>query len=777
MRKLLLFTLSFFLLHIGLLKAQEEEKEKPLLTLACISDIHTERSLIDCENLSDIALRGSFMQTLRRIKQEENIDVMMLGGDCTSDATIPVANWKQVRNLIAAYSRRAFPTTESRPVIYITGNHDYEVANWDDIPKPYNAGDYYTFPMKEDIGELGENDAFYEDADNGSLGTMSLLAAYHYVIHGFDFVILNCGKNFFKSAWDYVYSEESVQWVADKLAEIYAENPDKTVFFALHVPFADSNSIRSPSKGIASSPGEKLLKQTLSKYPNLIMLYGHDHGEDKAYTRVKTSQRVTRYNTEGKVIDTYDETHVDGETPEGVTGDDETQDWIGYLKNQANSLYLGYNTYNLAPVETPFKLTFRQTAEKTFTGTFDATNPSGSTTSSIHVGSNGYYSGGDPSQLFLYELDKDGDGTKAHRISKIQDEGVYMLVGPNGSNYYALSNATYNSGSSQRMQRVQVTLSDDFETLTLTEAHDDLLWNFVPYSEDDQPQATTHKWCMTSYTTGKYMGFNSYNLATVEEENAVALELTNATTYAYAVKVDGSGSEANGNYIISSSSGRFSANTDNYPTYFYQVSTMDENEIVAKKVAEPVDCELYLVVAENAKDRSLLYAVTNEEYEASGSHRLIGLQVTDKDGVITIPAKNNNAVWKMTAYKEKEGTPSFFSAFMGSMRYYYNTIDPGDMPVETPNIVQALMVYVYADRVELHMKNYNKYGTINGITVNQYLTPYISYRKVEVTDGIKDVELKDAHIETYNIYDMSGRRVSRPSKGLYIVNGQKTYVR
>lgn len=94
-------------------------------------------------------------------------------------------------------------------MIYVTGNHDYEVANWDNIPKPYNAGDYYTYPMKDDIGELTESEAFYEDADNGNLGKMVLLAAYHYVINGFDFVILNCGKNFFKSAWDYTYSSES----------------------------------------------------------------------------------------------------------------------------------------------------------------------------------------------------------------------------------------------------------------------------------------------------------------------------------------------------------------------------------------------------------------------------------------------------------------------------------------------------------------------------------------------------------------------------------------
>ena len=600
---------------VGFLRAQSVEEEKPLLTLACISDIHTERSLIDCDDLNDIALRGSFIRTLAMMKRDENIDVMMLGGDCTSDATIPVANWKQVRTLIAKYTRRAFPANSATPVLYVTGNHDYEVANWDNIPKPYNAGDYYTFPMKEDIGELSEQDAFYEDADNGERGTMSLLAAYHYVINGFDFVILNCGKNFFKSAWNYVYSEESVQWVADKLEDIYAENPNKTVFFALHVPFSDSNSIREPSKGIASSPGEKLLKKTLSKYPNLIMLYGHDHGGDKAYTRRKTSQRVTRYDMDGRVIATTDEMHVDGATQ-------------------------------------------------------------------------------DP--------------------------------------------------------------------------------------ENDEPeesvQQTSTEWYVSSYTSNKYLGFNTLNLSTVDDQNATTIEVTDATNAAFALKVSGSGTEANGNYVISSSSGRFSANMNQYPTYFYRVVNMDETEIVAEKVSVLESGALYVIVAENAKDRTLLYALTDEGYPATNSNRLVGLKVTPTDGKIVLAASQTHALWKLSEVVKESAKPSFFSAFMGSMRYYYNTIDPGDMPVETPNIVQALMVYVYPDRVELRMKNYNRSGTINGITVNKKLAPYISYRKVDAPTGVQGVQLKDVHVENAHVYDMTGRKVNKPSRGMYIVNGKKMLV-
>ena len=54
--------------------------------------------------------------------------------------------------------------------------------------------------MSAYVGPLDFDDAFYEQAPNGSLGKMTLLAAYHYKVKGFDFVVLNCGKNYFASA-------------------------------------------------------------------------------------------------------------------------------------------------------------------------------------------------------------------------------------------------------------------------------------------------------------------------------------------------------------------------------------------------------------------------------------------------------------------------------------------------------------------------------------------------------------------------------------------------
>ena len=755
------------------IRGQELPEEKPLLTLACISDIHTERGLIT--DINNIGIRGSFAQTLTRIKNEEKIDVLLLGGDCTSDATIPQANWEKVRTLIASYSRKAFQDSSNTPVLYVTGNHDYEVANWYDLPKSYNAGDYYTYPMKQDIGELTEDESFYEEADNADLGKMTLLAAYHYVIHGFDFVILNCGKHQFKDAGHYEYSVESVQWVADKLAEIYAEDPTKTVFFALHIPFSDSNSIRSASKGIVSSAGEKLLKSTLAKYPNLIMLYGHDHGEDKAYTRKKTSQRVTHYDMNGTVIDTYDETHVDGSLPEGYTPEDEAAEEAPafYLYNAQSG---AYDSYNIAPISTPKAITVTAQTNGSLYFNIEGTNPSGGSPNNyIHIGSSGYYSVGDATELYIYEVDPSGDGTTGTLASFPEPEHSYIIVGEKSGKWYAISNSLYNAGGSgQRMQRVEVTRSSNGSTVTLTAANPAIVWQVLTPTTTT-PTEEISKWCVFNEASGLYLGFNSVNISAVSQAAAVTFTPMSATPNEFAVSVSGSGSEANGNYLYSGSSGRFSANTNYCPSYLYHVTQMDESGIKAEITSEIIEGEQYVIVVRNNNDQSKYYAVTSEIYNGN---RLVGLLVTRNGNEITLSATATKAVWTIAKYSAELGTPSFFSAFMGSMRYYYNTIDPGDMPVETPNIVQALMVYVYKDRVELHMKNYNKSGTINGITVNKYLVPYISYREVkDPATAINTVELKDYYAEPVRTFDLNGRAQTSPQRGINIMGNRKVLVK
>ena len=531
-RRNLTLTLLLGLCTLSPLQAQEE----PLLTIACLSDCHAERSLIDQSDISKIKLRGSFEQTLKRIKKEENIDVMVLGGDCTSDATISMQNWMRVRELMATATRGAFPDEHPTPVLYATGNHDYEVANWDRLPKPYNAGDYYTFPMREDVGALDFDDAFYEQAPNGALGQMTLLAAYHYKVKGFDFVVLNCGKNFFASAWDYIYSEESVQWVANKLAQIYAGQPDKTVFFALHIPFGDSNSISSPQKGFYRSPGERLLKQTLSKYPNLIMLYGHDHGRNTAYSRRKTSQRVTHYDKLGHVIATTDATHVDG-----ATQDPENDDNQFYLRNEGTQMFLGLDSYNLTALAARTAVTFTPLTNNAFSADVEILN--GMSSKFVHVGTNARFSSGDPSNIYLYEVTSDADGIQASRVAHPEDGKTYLMVTQYNGIWYALSGELYSPGSAeQRLEGTRVTMAGNKQTLTV--ATNKLLeWTFE--SAAKVPASTT-RWYVQNNKDQRYLGFNNVNLTTVDYENLVTMDLQSEQTKQFTVAVSGSGSEAAG---------------------------------------------------------------------------------------------------------------------------------------------------------------------------------------------------------------------------------------
>ena len=87
-------------------------------------------------------------------------------------------------------------------------------------------------------------------------------------------------------------------------------------------------------------------------------------------------------------------------------------------------------------------------------------------------------------------------------------------------------------------------------------------------------------------------------------------------------------------------------------------------------------------------------------------------------------------------------TDGFITVSGGSMAYYGDAVSPsGGLGSATPNVVQALLVYVYADRIVFQMKNY---GT-EDFGVDE-IRPYVVYRDVAAEDdvsGLKDA-LKEA---------------------------------
>ncbi|MEG1546864.1 MAG: LamG domain-containing protein, partial [Bacteroides sp.] len=93
------------------------------------------------------------------------------------------------------------------------------------------------------------------------------------------------------------------------------------------------------------------------------------------------------------------------------------------------------------------------------------------------------------------------------------------------------------------------------------------------------------------------------------------------------------------------------------------------------------------------------------------------------------------AIWTIESKGSSatSASPSFFSAFAGSMRYYNNTIETGGSTVNDSKVAQALMIYVYNDSIVLQMKNYAQTGTINGVAIKAIPESYKVIRKVTNT--------------------------------------------
>lgn len=742
--------------------------EAPLLTIGCVSDVHCMNNMITPPNgnLDDITVRSSLTTVLNRMKTEDKPDVLIFGGDSESDKTIDEENSIKVRQVLAETMRSVFDEGKNPNVLWLTGNHDYEVANFNSdknvvTTKPYNAGNFYDFPMKQEVGVLSESDLFYEEADNGEYGTERILAAYHYVLNGFDFVVLNCGKYFFHKAWDYTFSTESCTWVKDKLQEI---DPDgtKTVFFLCHVPFPDSNSLNS-GKGMNDTEGYPILKAACAAHPNLIMLYGHDHGQNSAYIKEKTSQRVTLYDIDGKKIATTDANHVDG-TTKGEEAPAEEADtsvmWVGkgYLKSKEGK-YLGFGTSDVEMLGSPYELTILAKAD--YENAFTISDKDESKW--FNSGSYGRLSKTTTKEqarhFYFYEVTSSNATTINAKLVKSPKIGKDYVVGvsnitPNYHGLYVVY-GQFVSSSTNRMDVVKInesaisssTIMEIPETINLTSTTKNTSNVNIDFSkvlwQVENKEGIVGIFHVTH--DGKHLikDSNNLNLGSTETEHALSKGSVDGT-----FKLKTSSSQ----YLHIGSSGRWSDGTANNLLLF---------DTEGKRIYNIVSGQPYYIVA--------LYSSNNTYYAMKGAvyspgtdgQRMDTQSVTlnsDKTQITSTPGADFQ--WTFTDVNAPKPTPttepSFFSSFMGSLRYYYNSIDTGD-PTDSPKVVQALVVKVYGDRVELHMKNYNQTGTISGITIAPTPTPYTSFRTVAHSDE-KEYAKDDKFSVTFHKYQASEQK-------------------
>ena len=390
--------------------------EEPLLTVAFMSDLHNQQSTLESGNI-----RNSITKVCDDLATNENTDVLVIGGDVTSDSYVSKPVLESVLNKVVNETNKVTKNT-----LWITGNHDYNAGERDG----YDSAPYYEFYMKQNVGELSDLESYYEEYK----GEPQLLA-YHYVIKGFDFICLNTSHEMLeggKQNSNYAYSDGTMSWVDNKLEKL---GKNKTVFVIGHFPFRDSHSLSSSSKGMTVECDNKF-KSILSKYPNVLYFYGHDHGTDSAYIRSDTAQRTTEYLADGSI-----KPEISGIGDSVLWTLEKTND--GYsLQNVQIGKYLGYDG-NLNTIENRSSWEIVKN-DDSFTLKYLENGRS------LHIGTGNKFSLGSASPIKFYQQ----IGEEYLESNSLTEGAKYVLV---SNENYALTNLTNGAtGESIRLEPLYV---------------------------------------------------------------------------------------------------------------------------------------------------------------------------------------------------------------------------------------------------------------------------------------------------------------------------------
>jgi len=178
---------------------------KPILTIMCLSDLHNQQNI-----LQNGSIRGTITDTCKKAFQdEEKIDVVLIGGDVTSNTQVSKDKVDAVlTNVVNAIS----PLTKN--ILWVAGNHDFNAGEKDG----YESAQYYDFYMKDNVGVLSNDESYFEEWN----GEKNLLA-YHYNIKGYDFVCISTAHSTMDGDLEdsnYKFTDGAIEWVDKKLATL-----------------------------------------------------------------------------------------------------------------------------------------------------------------------------------------------------------------------------------------------------------------------------------------------------------------------------------------------------------------------------------------------------------------------------------------------------------------------------------------------------------------------------------------------------------------------------
>ncbi len=274
--------------------------DTPLITIGAISDPHVDYGL---QNTAPY-VRTAFITAMDALKAE-NPDLILVGGDMTSDNEDNGGSLRWERSVydrtIAAFKKYASAASKTGITLWALGNHDYEVGRLNEASE--TAGDYNSYVgfMDMMLETAGQPKSLLTQNVTG-VGSGHWLGA-HYVVNGFDFIIIN--QNYRTASGTSGYPAETLAWLDNTLNGIGA---DKTVFITGHYPLSDNKGLPSKNDGLQGA-GYTNFYNVLKKYKNAIYLYGHEHGGrtpqellDSTYISSDAFERITHYNSSGAVV-------------------------------------------------------------------------------------------------------------------------------------------------------------------------------------------------------------------------------------------------------------------------------------------------------------------------------------------------------------------------------------------------------------------------------------------------------------------------------------------
>ena len=273
--------------------------DEPLITIGTISDVHVDYGLQGV----DPYVRQAFKTAMNTLKNEK-IDVLLVGGDMTSDNEDKGGNMRWDKavydRVISQFKTYATAASTTGKTLWACGNHDYEVGQ---LTGSFGEGDYSSYYgfVEMMIQTNGQPKDVYDHADDGGTtqATKNDWLGAHYVINGFDFIIINARAGTWQK-----YSAGTLNWLDKTLESI---GSTKTVFVLGHYPLYTDRGVTNPgSYGIR---GEDLtaFNNVMNKYKNAIYLYGHNHGTAngaKPWIQTDVFERITHYDANGNVVNT-----------------------------------------------------------------------------------------------------------------------------------------------------------------------------------------------------------------------------------------------------------------------------------------------------------------------------------------------------------------------------------------------------------------------------------------------------------------------------------------